>query len=290
MQTNREITKFLVLFISPLVTSLSVAASPSLAATFALSSGVFSLNYSLSPQNNDLPSVEVTSATDSFTWAKPGSSVTAIPDADAGFVASQQLFFNTSESFAKGSGKDYLGIAKSQAEVVANFSILKGQSFSFDFTGALRLFTDIDSPRYEKATASGDISLALVDITDPENETVLEFFTVFGNLVTPETQPWERDFLDYRVSQNISLDINLFKDFEGNTESADAFFTGSYVKDNFESDTRLALKEIKTNQATVKAPEPSSTLALVIGFGTAVIWFGVKSKRARARFVATELN
>ncbi|MBD1933668.1 MULTISPECIES: hypothetical protein [Cyanophyceae] len=50
MLLNRSIVKQLLLFFTPLVTSLSVAASPSLAATLAFSSGTLVINnYSQNP-------------------------------------------------------------------------------------------------------------------------------------------------------------------------------------------------------------------------------------------------
>ncbi|MEP0801663.1 MULTISPECIES: hypothetical protein [Cyanophyceae] len=113
---NSNIVKQLLLFFTPLITGLSVAASPSLAATLAFSRGtLFINNYS---QNPDVAKTSVD--TDSLTNAKHGS-VDAFADAEAIFSDEPLFSFNTYLSKSSGTGKIYRGNAKSQAGIVEEF-------------------------------------------------------------------------------------------------------------------------------------------------------------------------
>jgi hypothetical protein len=275
MAQKLGLTKSLVLGISPFVASFGIAAAPSLAATLASSSSIVNITFSQPAEDN----FDVASTTDSFIFAKPNSTVTAIPDAFAFFDNNAQLpkAINRSESFAEGQGTDYLGLAQSQSSIVANFSVLKDQSFSFNFIGALRLFTEIDRPPAESARANGEISLLLFETTDTGETKLLDFFKVAGDVVTQEPVEIDQDFLESTNSENISVDVEKVENFGGKEESAQAFFNGSYQR-TFDRDTRLTLVEKKINQAQVRAPEPSTTVALFLTFGLTAIGCAVKSK------------
>ncbi len=297
MKLKLGFTKSSVLFISTLVTSLGIAASPSIAASFARSEADFTIfNYSQSPE--DLPesgdvsqaSTELetsVSATGILTSTKARTSVvggTTIANAYANaiFLNTTPPFSNNSTlSYAVGSSNSYFGFAQSQATVAGEFSIKAGETFSFEFVANLAMLTAVENPLSEIATASGDLSLILFDTT---NNIVLDYFTAFSKIATSAYPTDSADFFVYNHSQNINIDSNPnnFNTSFGNRnqESVTASFIGSYQR-YFDSDTRLALIETKTNQVTVKAPEPSNTFALLLGFGLTGAFLGAKSKLNR---------
>lgn len=281
-----------VLFISPFVTSLSVAITPSFAASFASSSAFFETsNYSLTPQNlkpENVGDIGTSIKFNTSTLSVPGATAVAEVTSDASFNKEDlnAIFSNNySQSVALGQGSRYLGLAQSQVGVFGNFFIPAGQTFSFDFFANLNLLTKIDLPRRDSAIARGEISLLLVDATNNKN-TVLDSFTVTSNLITRPYEEEGEDFLAYDYSDNIDIGLNnsdpdddpfLQTYFGGNQEFSQASFIGSYQR-TFTSDTWLSLIETKTNEVRVEAPEPSSALGLFLFFGLAGIGLKVKSK------------
>ena len=293
MRLKPGVANNFVLFISPLITSLSVAATPSLAASFASSNTFFqTFNYSLSPQNISSENVGDIGTSINFntsTLAVPGA--TAVADVNAGATFSKEdLNFINSDNFslntAVGSGSRYLGLAQSQVGVFGNFVVPAGQTFSFNFEAILDLSTYIDPPRRDSATASTEISLLLLDTTDNKN-TVLDFFKVTSNLITRPYEEVGEDFLAFDYSDSIDIGLNdsdpdndpfLFTYFGGNQETAKASFSGFYQR-TFDSETKLKLIEFKKNEVKVEAPEPSSALALFLFVGLASVWSKLKSKK-----------
>lgn len=306
MKLKLGLTKSSVLFISTLVTSLGIAASPSMAASLARSEATFTIfNYSQSPENlpefgdGSQASTELdrsASATGILTSAKASTSVsgeTAIANAyaDAIFLnILPPLSSNSTSSDALGIGNTYFGSAISQATVAGAFSIQAGETFSFEFAANLGMFTNVENPLGEIATASGDLSLILFDSS---NNIVLDYFTVFSQIKTSAYPTESADFFIPDKTQNFNIDSNpnnVSLSF-GNSyqESVAASFIGSYQR-HFQNDTRLILIETKTNQVTVKAPEPSNTFALVLGFGFTSAFLGAKSKLNGRKLFSTETD
>lgn len=291
MKLKLGLTKSGVLLISTLVTSLGIAAAPSLAASLAVSGGSFTIeNYSQSPENlANLPDdrSEAIAATGTsvntngiLTSAKGitsviGTNVIADALALASFSKDPVESFNFTSNVASGEGNTYFGLAQSEAKVAGDFSIKAGDIFSFDFTAFLELYTGLENPFGEIATASGELSLVLLDIT---NQTVLDSFSVFSKIVTSAYAKPSEDVFSYDKSQNINIDFIKNLNFGSiDKESATALFQGSYRR-TFNSDTRLLLIETKTNKVTVQAAEPSNTFALLLGFGVTTAFLGAKSK------------
>ncbi|MBD2773634.1 PEP-CTERM sorting domain-containing protein [Iningainema tapete] len=236
-----------------LVTGSILAASPSQAATFASSNGALEFtNFSQSPLN-------VGTGTNVNTLAQ-GGIVQAQATAQAFFVINPPVAFNLSLTEAIGQGRDYLGLAESEARVIGDFVVEASTSFAFDFTAALDLNTFIENPPAENARAAGDISFVLFDRT---NQNVLDFFSLTGNLTTEG----DNDFIALQKSDNVAFNV-LAQDsqFGGNFEFANALVQGSLER-FFANKTDLTLIEVKTNKAQVQAPEPSTTLALFLGCG-----------------------
>lgn len=262
MKQYQGFTKRLLLVITGAIASCVLASSPSQAATFALSKGEVNFtNFSQSPSN-----VGTDTDTNTLTIAKDGI-VRAFADANATFVAAPSAS-NSSLSLAFGEGRDYLGLAESEARVLGNFVVDAGKSFSFDFNANLNLQTKIDNPPAENARATGDISWALI-----ANNSIIDFFSLMGNLTTLG----DSDFIVAEESDNVTLSNSLPNfNFGGNKEFATASVQGSLQR-FFADKTTLTLVEVKKNRTTVKVPEPSTSLALIFSCG--VIGVALKGRR-----------
>ena len=259
--------KRFLLLVTPLVTSsaiaqfaVGIAASPSLAATLASSEASFNIdNFSHNPLD-----VFTLADTDTSTITT-SAQVTAEADAFATFInnpSESPYASNSSFSRANGEGSNYyLGQAQSLAGVIGyNFLVGDGETFSFDFDGFLRLETSIDNLKSESANAAGELSFNLYDSTDSNNMMFLDSFTISSNLTTPG----DGDFLDSQVSNNITLTSDSEPtSFGGTQESASALVEGQFSR-YFANSTDLTLIEVKTNEASVTVPEPSSTLGLLL--------------------------
>lgn len=242
------------LFLTPIAAGVSLAASPSQAATLASSGSEFEFNnFSQNPY-----AIETSANTNTEVFSNAGS-VYALATAEATFLVDPPLAFNSSVTQVFGENKNYFGLAQSQAQVLGNFIVEAGKSFSFDFTGFLELGTAIDESVGASASAFANIYFLLIDNTDSPNSTVLDYFGIFGKVTTPENT----DFLESENSENVALTSqSKMTSFGGKQESASARFTGTYSRE-FTSNTNLALVEVKQNEASVDVPEPSSTLAVL---------------------------
>ncbi len=265
MNKNFGLIKNLFVAAAPILASSVLGVSPSKAATFASSeSNVVFENFS---QNFSSGS---TFAAADVSTVSMGGSVGAQAQAIAIFSEVPAFAANSNFTEAFGENQDYLASAETESQIIGVFDIETDTDFSFDFSADLNLETSIDNPPAENARASGDISFFLFDI---DNNAVLDFFNLSGNLTTEG----ENDFIASQISDNVELSqTSANADFEGNEESLMAFVEGSYER-NFENVTNLALIESKRNRVTVKAPEPSISLALLVSSGIV----GVVFKRRR---------
>jgi len=261
-----SLAKRFLLSTAPLVATSVLVASPSIAATFASSESYFELD-SFSHNPGSLGTLAVT---ETLTVAEYGV-VEATGDAVAffGYDANEvnqensnvsPVGFNHSLSQAKGEGTGYSGVAQSGAEVTGyNFLVNAGETFSFGFRGFLKLFTSIDTPKTERARASGGSFFQVYDTSDENNWTLLDSFNIFANIFTSEKG--NGDFISQpQYSGNIALNpggTNVNYGFGGNNEFANAYFDGSYSR-TFENATSLTLVEAKGNYAKAEGvPEPS---------------------------------
>jgi len=275
MKLNLKLAQRLFLLATPLLTGSVCAASPSMAATFAYSEGAAYLdNFSHNPE-----SVAAIADTYAYTQLINRGAVNTNANAFAAFIpnsdASQTVALNSSVSTANGEGLTYLGIAKSSATVIGyDFLVGAGESFSFDFQALLNLETSIDNPPNESANADGSVSFQVFDSTDAENWNLLDFFTVSGKLTTLGNE----DFLQVDNSASVAIDPNnssFDRSFGGTQESTTGYVTGRYSR-AFDTLTKLTLIEAKKNNVSVKVPESSNLLGLIL-FG--LICLGYKAKR-----------
>lgn len=279
MNFATSLAKRFLLLTAPIVATSTFATAPSLAATFASSESYFELDgFSHAPGE-----METFTFTDTLAIAKSGG-VEATGSAVAFFGynpeeaneendnSSSPVAFNHSLSQAQGDGTNYLGVATSGAAVTGyNFLVNAGETFSFGFRGFLDLFTSIDSPKTERASAAGGAFFQLYDTSDENNWTLLDSFDIFAKIFTSDNG--NGDFVSQpQYSSNIALNSGDTEvSFGGNNEFAYAYFDGSYSR-TFENATSLTLVEAKGNYAKAEGvPEPSfmigSLLFTLMGAG-----------------------
>jgi hypothetical protein len=272
MKRYPQYLKRILLLVTPAIATSMLAASPSQAATFGSSEATFNIeNFNRNP-------LDIRTITDTLTnTISTGSPVNANANANANFKVDPNyaLTFasNSSISKAQGQGSSYLGEGQSFAAVLGyDFLVQPGETFSFDFNGLLNLKTSIDNPKAENATANGLLKFELFDST---TNTVLDSFSIVGNLATPGNG----DALEFKQSGSITLDPNqtsFNKSFGGTQEFAQVAVKGKYSR-TFDKLTYFTLVETKTNQVRVQAPEPSAILGLLFSCGM----LGMSWKRKR---------
>ena len=277
MRLKLGLTKCFWWSIAPLITGSVLVALPSFAATLASSGGKLTItNFSQNPQN-------ISTFSDTNTSAISQNGLTeANANAQADFtVDSSSSAALNSDSTTFGVGQEYQGNANSISQVLGNFFVAANQDFTLDFTADLELGTSIDNPQFESANAIGSLALLAIDST---TQAIYDSFSIFGNLNTQG----DGDSLEYQSSQNITLTSNSTETiFGGTQESAKASVKGS-LQNRFDSPTNLTLVAVTTNQASVKTPESSNTLALLGFCGALGLWYGVKGKRFGARQKLTQ--
>jgi len=251
-----QLTQPFIYCLTSLVSGWAIAVSPVHAATLASSEAQVKItNYSHQPLD-----ILPFTLTNTFTNATQGQ-VTANADAHAEFIQPENSLpnsFNSSWSRTSGQGKDYLGVAESTAGIILyNFEVGANEDFSFDFNTLLNLKTAIDDPTFEQASATGNI---LYQLYEHENGNILDFFTVSGHLNTLGFG----EGIDIQNSQNFQWGFKepLDTKFGGQSEVVNASLVGHYSQ-HFDNLTYLTLVEVKSNQASVKAPEPSPAFALI---------------------------
>ena len=244
-----------VLSVASFTAAMAIAAMPTQAATLARSTGEFSFQFS---QGADL--FNTSTVTDDRAIA---SSPDAEVLADSEAIALFEPFFasNTFFSEASGQGRQYFGSAYSEAAILGEFVVGPEAVFSFDFLGSLELFTQVETSTSEYAYAFGGVSFALFDITDiSQSPILLDFFSLFGEL---PNQGQGKGF-DLQASSGIFLDPEqsaISSQRIGSQRFSSASVSGSF-KGYFAENTVLRLVEIKSGEAVVGVPEPSSLLAL----------------------------
>ena len=291
MVNQVRLAKSFLSLVTPIVTSsaiaplvLSIAASPSLAATLASSEARFNIdNFSHNPLGiqslTAAKSVAIATSGEVTAENKVFSTIVVNPSPRSTFID------NSSFSRANGDGDDYFGLADSLTEVIGyNFLIGNGETFSFDFKGFLNLKTSIDSPQNESASAAETLSLQLYDSTNESNWIPLDSFGLSGALTTPGND----DFLRFNNSASISLDpsrTSFITSFGETKEFAKASVKGDFSR-TFDSSTSLTLVEAKRSQASVGVPEPSSTIASLL-LGLAALGYKIRSRAFKAKLKIT---
>nr|WP_255699327.1 PEP-CTERM sorting domain-containing protein [Tychonema sp. BBK16] len=252
---------------TPLVTGLSIGIAPSNAAIIAGSAAEVSMdNFSHRPTDTG-----TFANTNTLAIANKGV-VTSEANANAVFVSNcQQLFAaNLSESIVKGEGSEYSGLAQSQAAVIGDFSVNAKETFSFTVQAILNLFTYVDSPESERASAKGSISFSLIDTV---SNILLDSFQLGIGLYSFKGPDLS---LSYNLAGNFNpTQVSFGFLNQGNTKSLNLYTSGVYSR-TFNNATNIRLVEVKNNLVLAEAqpvreaepvPEPTTILGTAMFFG-----------------------
>ncbi|MBE9005388.1 hypothetical protein IQ259_10110 [Fortiea sp. LEGE XX443] len=258
-------TKHFLLFTTSLLACSVLEISPSQAATIALSQGnLLFTNFSQSPSSS------FTSTDINAVSISQDGSVTSQADAIAYLGATPPVGFNYTSNQALSENQGSSGLGESEATIKGIFDVDKNTHFSFNFVADLDLTTFTDNPRQEKASASGNLGFALIDIA---NNNVLDYFNVDGSLTTAGN-----DSLSHKNSKNVGFSTFTRSNLGGQQEFTTATFDG-YLNRHFHNKTTVALVAVNATKSNVAAPVPSMLPALVLSWG--VISVGLKRKRQK---------
>jgi serralysin len=210
-----------------------------------------------------------TSETD--TLVKSGVSA-AIADADAVFSNDPNFSALFTESAVIAIGEASEGSSSTEAKVVANFSVAKNQTFSFDFATDLRLQAkEIEDRKAEYNWAQGKISFLVLETSDVKKPKVLDYFGMNGKLISSDRM----GDLKFRYSQrqnHITLtERNQSTDIDGNNDN-DAV-TGSalgHYERKFNRDINITIVELNTSDTKFKQDALIGKLGSDVTYGS--IW------------------
>ncbi|MDJ0732905.1 MAG: calcium-binding protein [Nostocaceae cyanobacterium] len=196
---------------------------------------------------NQEPSL-VLAAAEAETLVKGGVNE-AIADATATFFRDDPSFATLFTS-ATSDGLDgaFQGKAKSEAKIMAGFSIGAGETLSFDFVANLNLSaTEIENPDAYYNKAKGKTTFVLLDISKKRPQ-VIDYFGYKGKLISSQ----QTGELKLGSSHNVTVNSpNETYDIDGNngTDSLTGEVTGNYER-TFKHDTEIVIVEI--NESVVK--------------------------------------
>lgn len=259
MKINHGIGSIAFLFITPLVTGLSAGIAPSSAAIIAGSAASVSIdNFSHRPTETG-----TSTNINTETIANQGIAI-GEANADAVFISNcqQLLAANLSQSKVEGDGSKYAGLAQSQASILGDFSIDATETFSFNFQTVLNLFTSVDNPESERASAKGNISFSLIDTV---SNLLLDSFQINGSLDSFNVPNLSWSYNNSFNPTQINFDFMT----QGSAASMSLSTSGVYSR-TFNSATNLRLVEVKNNLAEAVAepvPEPTTVLGTVMFLG-----------------------
>jgi hypothetical protein len=229
--------------------------------TLAQSSAAAELfNFSHRPQAADAQTFQ-----DAIALGTPGQ-VAANAFADAEFFSQKGDVTgnNLSISVASGTGGNYVAQAESSASVTGfDFNVAANESFSFDWRSLMRVEATSDRPTEERSLASGLFGFAIYS-RDPANQLqLIDTLDLSGS--------------DDGTSATL-FDLNATSGFRYTpTQTANQVaLNGRYTKAVPQA-TKFTVFELKRNQVSVSAPEPTIVIAL-FGMGA----WGVIRKRQRA--------
>ncbi len=181
------------------------------------------------------------------TLAKSGETI-AHAEAEA-FAYSLDLSGLYTESSGFGDYGAFKGTATSETEVIANFSVAAGETFSFDFLTDLSLEAkEIDNPDVEYSEAFLNMGFLILDTTDPNESNILDYADISASLISSE----QIGDLNVNFSNNFTLDdyddrIDIDKD--NGLDFIDSTNLGTYQR-TFDNDTNLTL--VKVNNSVVE--------------------------------------
>ncbi|MDJ0796500.1 MAG: calcium-binding protein [Calothrix sp. MO_167.B12] len=198
-----------------------------------------------------------------------GGVTAAIADADATFINNPTFTELFTQNIAVGDDGAFQVNSTSETQVVANFQVSGGQSFSFDFIANLGLTAkEIEDSDAEYSQAKSTTTFAVLNITNGvENAKLVDYFGITGNLISS----YEIGTFQSGSSGNITFTSFGDTDVDGDngTDFVTNFASGSYQR-TFSSDTQLAIVKINTSFVKLRGDTLINNLGSGVQYGT--IW------------------
>lgn len=254
-------------FLTEIATITSIL--PSQAASIAFSQISTELtNFSHAPDTT-----QTFSNTTTLAIALTNSSSSSIAQAEANFFVEPTLTTSEILSSATGEGSDYFSSAQSEAQIIGNFAIDAGETFSFNFITAVNSLTSSDNlSSNESASASGELSFLLTDTIAPS--LVYNSFLLSFSLDIPISN----NSLSLQTSNSFLLaSSTLSSNSEPTRNVTSALLQGS-LNHQFKNFTNITLTQDKNTQGSVAVPEPEALLGSLFFIGLIGIKYKTKKK------------
>ncbi|MGB8689059.1 MAG: calcium-binding protein [Microcoleus sp.] len=210
-------------------------------------------------------------ATEADTLVKGGVSA-AIADAKAVFSNDPNFSALFTDSAVIGIGGASQGSSSSEAKVIANFSVAKNQTFSFDFATGLQLQAkEIENPKAEYNQAQGKTSFVVLETSDAKKPKVLDYFGMNGKLISSE-QIGDLKLRYSRDNDHVTItEYNPTTNIDGN--NGIDFVTGAAIGNyqrQFNRNLNITIVELNTSDTKFKQDTLIGKLGSDVIYGT--IW------------------
>ena len=211
-------------------------------------------------------------ATDSLTSGELNALVNggvgaALVDASAIFINDPAFTTLFTDTYIEALEEDFYGISQANTEVRAEFSIGANETFSFNFTADLDLDAkEIEDVDKEYSKAKSKTTFVVLDISNPNDPEVLDYFGVNGELISSNAF----GDVDWGKSSNITLTSNNdFIDVNGNNgdDFVTAVGTGSYSR-TFSQATDITVVQINESFTKLIADYLIDNLGNDVKYGT----------------------
>ena len=195
----------------------------------------------------------------------------AIADAKALAVFSNDPNFSAlfTDSAVIGIGGASQGSSSSEDKLIANFSVAKNQTFSFDFATGLQLQAkEIENPQAEYNQAQGKTSFVVLETSDAKKPKVLDYFGMNGKLISSE----RIGDLKLGSSRNVTI-ANQQKNTDIDGNNGIDFVTGAAIGNyqrQFNRNLNITIVELNNSDTKFKQDTVIGKLGSDVTYGT--IW------------------
>ena len=184
----------------------------------------------------------------------------SIAIASAGSEITNQSGFSTLFSLSAAAGEGtFIANSNSRSEVVADFEVDAGQTFSFDFDSQINLEArEIENPSSEYSEVAAKTSFLVLDISQGiEIPRIIGFFGSTGYLISS----LKSGDLRFGISRNVSFSSSRDIDIDGNNgvDFVIGSATGRYQR-TLSHDAHLAVIEINASEVELSGDNRSSSL------------------------------
>lgn len=173
------------------------------------------------------------------------------------------------DSAVIGIGGASQGSSSSEAKVIANFSVAKNQTFSFDFATGLQLQAkEIENPQAEYNQAQGKTSFVVLETSDAKKPKVLDYFGMNGKLISSE----RIGDLKLGSSRNVTI-ANQQKNTDIDGNNGIDFVTGAAIGNyqrQFNRNLNITIVELNNSDTKFKQDTVIGKLGSDVTYGT--IW------------------